>query len=117
MATNFTAGLVIAAEALWLIYLYVADRDARSDDAAARSAQPWMMGAALIAAMVLLLPFFAGLRYGVEGVARGDYDWIQPAGAMGAIGDVRERAWQLAVPAVCAVRDRGRRSAVALESG
>jgi len=33
--------------------------------------------------MLLLLPFFAGLRYGVEGVSRGDYDWIQAAGAMG----------------------------------
>ena len=30
--------------------------------------------------MVLLLPFFAGLRYGVEGVQRGDYDWIKPPG-------------------------------------
>jgi hypothetical protein len=28
----------------------------------------------------LLLPFFAGLRYGVEGVRRGDYDWIRPPG-------------------------------------
>jgi hypothetical protein len=80
VATNFTAVLVIAAEALWLIYLYVADDDARSDDAAVGSALPWMMGAALIAAMVLLLPFFTGLRYGVEGVARGDYDWIKMPG-------------------------------------
>ena len=39
-----------------------------------------MMGVALDAAIVLLLPFFAGLRYGVEGVARGDYDWIKPPG-------------------------------------
>src|SRR5258708_28160179 len=30
--------------------------------------------------MVLVLPFFAGLRYGVEGVARGDYDWIKMPG-------------------------------------
>lgn len=80
VATNFTAVLVIAAEALWILYLYVADRDARSDGAAVKSAQPWMMGAALIAAMVLLLPFFAGLRYGVEGVARGDYNWIKTPG-------------------------------------
>jgi hypothetical protein len=79
VATNFTAVLVIAAETLWLVYLYVADGDARSD-AAVRSAQPWMMGAALIGAMVLLLPFLAGLRYGVEGVARGDYNWIQMPG-------------------------------------
>ncbi|HXD90722.1 MAG TPA: hypothetical protein VNU00_06650, partial [Candidatus Binataceae bacterium] len=80
VATNFTAVLAIAAEALWILYLYVADGDARSDGAAVRSAKPWMMGAALIAAMVLLLPFFAGLRYGVEGVARGDYNWIQMPG-------------------------------------
>ena len=79
VATNFTAGLVIAAEAAWLIYLYFAD--ARSD-AAARSAAPWLMAGALIAAMLLLLPFYAGLRYGVEGVQRGDYDWIQPPGAL-----------------------------------
>jgi hypothetical protein len=39
-----------------------------------------MMAAALIVAMVLLLPFFAGLRYGVQGVKRGDYDWIKPPG-------------------------------------
>jgi len=38
------------------------------------------MGIALAAALVLLLPFFAGLRYGVEGVKRGDYDWIKPPG-------------------------------------
>jgi mannosyltransferase len=79
VATNFIAGLVIAAEAAWLIYLYFAD--ARSD-AAARSAAPWLMAGALIAAMLLLLPFYAGLRYGVEGVQRGDYDWIQPPGAL-----------------------------------
>ena len=30
--------------------------------------------------MLLLLPFFAGLRYGVEGVRRGDYAWIKPPG-------------------------------------
>jgi mannosyltransferase len=79
VATNFTAGLVIAAEAAWLIYLYFAD--ARSD-AAARSPAPWLMAGALIAAMLLLLPFYAGLRYGVEGVQRGDYDWIQPPSAL-----------------------------------
>jgi uncharacterized membrane protein len=79
VATNFTAVLVIAAEALWLIYLYVAKDDARSD-AGARTAPPWSIAIALIAAMVSLLPFFAALRYGVEGVARGDYDWIKPPG-------------------------------------
>jgi len=79
VATNFTAGLVIAAEAAWLIYLYFAD--ARTD-AGVRSAAPWLMAGALVAAMLLLLPFYAGLRYGVEGVQRGDYDWIQPPGAL-----------------------------------
>jgi hypothetical protein len=45
-----------------------------------KNAQLWWMGAALIAAMVLLLPFFSGLRFGVEGVERGDYDWIKLPG-------------------------------------
>ena len=79
VATNFTAVLVMAAEAVWLIYLWLADADA-SSDASVRSAAPWLMGLALVAAIVLLLPFFAGLRYGVEGVKRGDYDWIKPPG-------------------------------------
>jgi hypothetical protein len=78
-ATNFTAVLVIAAEALWLAYLYVAKSDA-GIDAGVRGAEPWSIAIALIAGMVLLLPFFAALRYGVEGVARGDYDWIKPPG-------------------------------------
>ena len=78
VATNFTAALVIAAEALWLIYLRLAH--AQSDEKA-RSAEPWLMGVAIVAAIVLLLPFFAGLRYGVEGVKRGDYEWIKPPGS------------------------------------
>ncbi len=77
LATNFTAALVIVAEALWLIYLQLFF--AQSDDQA-RAATPWKIGIALAAALVLLLPFFAGLRYGVEGVERGDYDWIKPPG-------------------------------------
>ncbi len=80
VATNFTAVLVNVAEALWLIYLlYRADGDARSD-VGEPDASPWLIATALIAAMVLLLPFLAGLRYGVEGVARGDYNWIKPPG-------------------------------------
>lgn len=75
VATNFTAALVIVAEALWLIYLLIAGAGART-----KNAQLWWMGAALIAAIVLLLPFFSGLRFGVEGVARGDYDWIKLPG-------------------------------------
>jgi hypothetical protein len=77
LATNFTAALVIVAEALWLIYLRLFYT--QSDDQA-RAATPWKIGIALAAALVLLLPFFAGLRYGVEGVKRGDYDWIKPPG-------------------------------------
>src|SRR5271155_2632274 len=76
VATNFTAVLVMAAEAIWLIYLYLYD----SQNGEVRSRAPWLMGAALIAAMVLLLPFYPGLRYGVEGVKRGDYNWIKPPG-------------------------------------
>jgi len=79
VATNFTAALVIVAEALWLIYLLIADGDARTG-AKVKNAQLWWMGAALIAAIVLLLPFFTGLRYGVEGVERGDYEWIKLPG-------------------------------------
>jgi hypothetical protein len=79
VATNFTAALVIVAEALWLISLLVADGDARAGSRV-KNAQLWLMGAALIAAIVLLLPFFTGLRYGVEGVERGDYDWIKLPG-------------------------------------
>ncbi|MGD0120365.1 MAG: hypothetical protein ABSD30_20035, partial [Candidatus Binatus sp.] len=77
VATNFTAVLVMAAEAIWLIYLYLSESRNRE---AVRSTAPWLMGAALIAAMVLLLPFYPGLRYGVEGVKRGDYNWIKPPG-------------------------------------
>ena len=81
VATNFTAVLVMAAEATWLIYLFLTDPDGDArGEAGVRSAAPWLMGAALVAGMVLLLPLFAGLRYGVEGVKRGDYDWIKPPG-------------------------------------
>ena len=77
VATNFTAGLVIAAEVLWLIYLRRAHSDSGEE---ARSAAGWQTWGALAVAMLLLLPFFAGLRYGVEGVRRGDYAWIKPPG-------------------------------------
>ncbi|HEV2170996.1 MAG TPA: hypothetical protein VGR40_08615, partial [Candidatus Binatus sp.] len=77
IATNFTAVLAIAAEGLWLIYLRAAGKT-REGDAAGRT--PLLIGAALVAAIVLLMPFFAGLRYGVQGVARGDYNWIGSPG-------------------------------------
>ena len=59
VATNFTAGLVIAAEVLWLIYLRRAHSDSGEE---ARSAAGWQTWGALAVAMLLLLPFFAGLR-------------------------------------------------------
>jgi mannosyltransferase len=77
VATNFTAVLVMAAEALWLIYLYLTNT--RSGESRRRAA-PWLMAGALLAAMLLLLPFFAALEYGVEGVKRGDYGWIARPG-------------------------------------
>jgi mannosyltransferase len=82
VATNFTASLIVAAEALWLIYLYFTNTDTGARiGAGMRRTTPLRMGAALMVAMLLLLPFFTALRYGVEGVKRGDYDWIKPPGA------------------------------------
>ncbi len=78
VAINFTAVLVIGAELLWMIYLRLA---LAQGNQAARTASPWLMGAAIVAAVLLLMPFLAGLRYGVEGVKRGDYEWIKPPGA------------------------------------
>jgi mannosyltransferase len=78
VATNFTAALVIGAELLWMTYLRLAPAQGNQ---AARTASPWLMGAAIVAAVLLLMPFLAGLRYGVEGVKRGDYEWIKPPGA------------------------------------
>ncbi len=75
VASNFTAILVIAAEALWLVYLYLFE--SRSGERV-RSGAPWLMAAALVAAMLLLLPFLPGLRHGVHGVSRGEYNWIKP---------------------------------------
>ena len=77
VATNFTTVLVIAAEALWIVYLRLATTQTQQEPA---GATPPLIGAALIAAMLLLLPFYAGLRYGVAGIGRGDYDWIRPPG-------------------------------------
>jgi hypothetical protein len=67
----------MAAEAIWLIYLYLTNT---SSDAQRRRAAPWLMAGALLAAMLLLLPFLAALEYGVEGVKRGDYGWIARPG-------------------------------------
>jgi hypothetical protein len=77
VATNFTAALVVAAEMLWIVYLRLAPAQRNE---AVRGASPWVMAAAIVAAILLLLPFLAGLRYGIEGVRRGDYEWIKPPG-------------------------------------
>jgi hypothetical protein len=77
VATNFTAAIVIAAEGLWIICGRLLGE--KKDEQLPNNA-PMLIGAALVAAMVLLLPFYAGLRYGVQGVERGDYDWIRPPG-------------------------------------
>jgi 4-amino-4-deoxy-L-arabinose transferase-like glycosyltransferase len=77
IATNFTAVLVIAAEGLWIVYLGIA---AKQPDRDRSGKTPLLIGAALVAAILLLMPFFAGLLYGVQGVSRGDYNWINPPG-------------------------------------
>ena len=113
LATNFTAALVIAAEALWLIYLWLFRAEGGDQ---ARGATPWMMGLALAAALVLLLPFFAASAIRRRGSSAGRLRLDQAAGAMGAIRHVRERTWQLPFPAVCTVRDHGRDLALARAS-
>jgi 4-amino-4-deoxy-L-arabinose transferase-like glycosyltransferase len=77
VATNFTAFLVLGAEGLWLIYLFV--RDVRGDQPL-RNGKTWRLGAALVVAMVLLLPFASGFENGVVGAERGDFNWIAPPG-------------------------------------
>ena len=78
VATNFTAALVIAAEALWLVYLRLVSAQSEAE---ARGPASWSTEIAFVTAMLLLLPFLAVLRYGVEGVKRGDYEWIRTPGA------------------------------------
>jgi hypothetical protein len=77
VATNFTAMLVLGSEGLWLIYLFV--RDARIAQPA-RSGTAWRLGAAILVAMVLLLPFAGGFENGAVGLERGDFNWIRPPG-------------------------------------
>src|SRR5882762_8337635 len=55
VATNFTALLVLGAEGLWLIYLFV--REARGAEPV-RIGTPWRLGAAILLGVVLLLPFW-----------------------------------------------------------
>ena len=77
VATNFTALLVLGVEGLWLIHLFVRDRQGAQP---LRSGAPWRLGAAILVAMILLLPFVAGFENGAVGVKRGDFGWIAPPG-------------------------------------
>src|SRR5713101_3657408 len=77
VATNFTALLVLGAEGLWLIYLFI--RNARSAEPA-RIGTAWRLGAAILAAVVLLLPFTSGFENGAVGLERGDFNWIHLPG-------------------------------------
>jgi hypothetical protein len=77
VATNFTALLVIGAEGLWLIYLFV--REARSLEPG-RNGTAWRLVAAILAAVILLLPFTSGFENGAVGLERGDFSWIGPPG-------------------------------------
>jgi mannosyltransferase len=77
VATNFTALLVLAAEGLWLVYLFI--RDARRD-APNRIGNAWRLGAAIVVAMILLLPFTSGFENGAVGLERGDFNWIHLPG-------------------------------------
>lgn len=73
VATNFTALLVLGAEGLWVIYLFV--REARGAEPV-RIGTPWRLGAAILVGAVLLLPFMNGLENGAVGLERGDFNWI-----------------------------------------
>lgn len=77
VATNFTALLVVGAEGLWLAYLFV--RDARGAEPV-RIGTPWRLAAAIVVAMVLLLPFTSGFENGAVGLERGDFNWIHLPG-------------------------------------
>src|SRR5260370_26693586 len=77
VATNFTASVVVGAETLWLIYLF--GREARSVEPI-RAGTAWRLGAAILVAVILLLPFTAGFENGAVGLERGDFNWIHPPG-------------------------------------
>ena len=74
IGTNMTALLVIASEELWL--LFVAFRKGMKDALASIIAP----SAALIAGLLLLLPFTQGLKAGVHGLQIGALDWIVTPG-------------------------------------
>ena len=77
VATNFTALLVLAAEGLWLSDIFV--RDTRGEGPV-RIGTAWRIAAAILVAMVLLLPFTSGFENGAVGLERGDFNWIHLPG-------------------------------------
>ncbi len=68
---------MLGAEGIWLVYLFV--RDAR-DAEPIRIGAAWRLGAAILAAVVLLLPFTTGFENGAVGLERGDFNWIRLPG-------------------------------------
>jgi mannosyltransferase len=77
VATNFTALLVLGAEGLWLIYIFV--RDVRGDGPV-RIGTAWRIATAILVAMVLLFSFTSGFENGAVGLERGDFNWIHLPG-------------------------------------
>jgi hypothetical protein len=73
LAANFTAVLVFASEALWLIWLRVRPQGVAGS---ADRLRLWKLAAAIAAGGVMLTPFLSGLLNGVTGVRRGDFGWI-----------------------------------------
>ena len=92
VATNFTAALVIAAEALWLIYLRLA-RSAKRRRGAKRDTMD--DGSRTRCRDGVAAAFFCRSAIRSRGREARRLRLDQAAGAMGAIGDVRERTWQL----------------------
>jgi mannosyltransferase len=77
VATNFTALLVLGAEGLWLVYLFA--REAHGAESF-RTGTAWRLSAAIVVAMLLLLPFTSGFENGAVGLERGDFNWIHLPG-------------------------------------
>jgi mannosyltransferase len=74
VAANFTAALVMASEAVWLLWMRLRrNPDGSSPD----PVMTWKLAAAIGAGGVMLAPFLSGLLNGVTGVQRGDFRWIR----------------------------------------
>ena len=112
LATNFTAALVIAAEALWLIYLWLFN--AEGGDGARRDIVDDWSRARCRAGVVTA--FFRRIAIRRRGSSAGRLRLDQTTGSMGAIRHVRERTWHLALSSVCVVGDHGRILALARAS-